>query len=379
MNIFHLLKKFAKAKYYFLLPPKKDILIFDTHGADLISSILPKNSYHILPARYESFNFLFLINCLFSFQISLRSYVQKYIDYINPKILITYIDNNPLFYELKLKHGKKIFIQNGRRTALDIFFPKNKIKKNYFVDYMLVHNDIVGKKYQKLIRGKSIKFGSFQSNSYKIIKSQKKYDLIYVSTFRQGYTQPDSSLFGIKYSNYIKKEIFFLKWLKDFSDKNKRHISILGCVSSVGDISITKKDEKKFYKNIFGNNDWRYIERTPKRKTYKIIDQSFVILGIDSTLIYEAFSRGLRVGFFGIRGNKYPLNSRKFGWPGSFKNRGPFWTNLSSEKEFKRIINNLINYSSKKWEETSSKYNKNLLHYNFQNTIAKGLIKENLK
>ena len=124
---------------------------------------------------------------------------------------------------------------------------------------------------------------------------------------------------------------------------------------------------------------WRYIETTPKRKTYKIIDQAFIILGIDSTLIYEALSRGLRVGFFGIRGNKYPVNSRKFGWPDSFRNQGPFWTDLASEKEFKRIINNLINYSSKRWNKTSSEYKKKLLHYNFQNTLAKNLIKENLK
>ena len=373
LRIFNLLKKLAKAKYYFLLPPKKDILIFDTHGAELIKGILPKNSYHILPARYESLNFLFLINCLFNFQISLRSYTQKYVDYINPKILITYIDNSPLFYELRLKHGKKIFIQNGRRTAMDIFFSKNKINKKHLVDYMLVHNDSVGKKYQKLIKGKSIKFGSLQSNSCKIIKSKKKYDLMYVSTFRPQYIEPNKYVFGVKYSDYIKKEIFLLKWLKDFSDKNKRHISILGSER------LSAEDEKNFYKNIFGNSGWRYIERTPKRKTYKIIDQAFIILGIDSTLIYEALSRGLRVGFFGIRGNKYPVNSRKFGWPDSFRNQGPFWTDLASEKEFKRIINNLINYSSKRWNKTSSEYKKKLLHYNFQNTLAKNLIKENLK
>ena len=373
LRIFNLLKKLAKAKYYFLLPPKKDILIFDTHGAELIKGILPKNSYHILPARYESLNFLFLINCLFNFQISLRSYTQKYVDYINPKILITYIDNNPLFYELRLKHGKKIFIQNGRRTAMDIFFSKNKINNKHHVDYMLVHNDSVGKKYQKLIKGKSIKFGSLQSNSCKIIKSKKKYDLMYVSTFRLNYIKPNKYVYGVKFSDYIKKEIFLLKWLKDFSDKNKRHISILGSER------LSAGDEKNFYKNIFGNSGWRYIERTPKRKTYKIIDQAFIILGIDSTLIYEALSRGLRVGFFGIRGNKYPVNSRKFGWPDSFGNQGPFWTDLASEKEFKRIINNLINYSSKRWNKTSSEYKKKLLHYNFQNTLAKNLIKENLK
>ena len=196
---------------------------------------------------------------------------------------------------------------------------------------------------------------------------------MYVSTFRLNYIKPNKYVYGVKLSDYIKKEIFLLKWLKDFSDKNKRHISILG-----GE-RLAVEDEKNFYKNIFGNSGWRYIERTPKRKTYKIIDQAFIILGIDSTLIYEALSRGLRVGFFGIRGNKYPVNSRKFGWPDSFRNQGPFWTDLASEKEFKRIINNLINYSSKRWNKTSSEYKKKLLHYNFQNTLAKNLIKENLK
>ena len=50
------------------------------------------------------------------------------------------------------------------------------------------------------------------------IKSKKKYDLMYVSTFRPQYIEPNKYVFGVKYSDYIKKEIFLLKWLKDFSE-----------------------------------------------------------------------------------------------------------------------------------------------------------------
>ena len=57
--IFSLLKKIAKAEYYFSLPPKKDILIFDTHGADLIKSILPKNSYRKTKSYFGFSNYLF--------------------------------------------------------------------------------------------------------------------------------------------------------------------------------------------------------------------------------------------------------------------------------------------------------------------------------
>ena len=104
-----------------------------------------------------------------------------------------------------------------------------------------------------------------------------------------------------------------------------------------------------------------------------------MLLGVDSTLAYEAFGRRLRVGFFGIRGSEYQLGSRKFGWPDKFKNKGPFWTNHLLEKEFERVIVNLTNYSSEQWQKILDKYQERVHSYNFSNALLRKLIKKNLK
>ena len=44
-------------------------------------------------------------------------YYNSYIDCVNPKILITFTDNDPTFYLIKKKIGrKKIMIQNAWRN-----------------------------------------------------------------------------------------------------------------------------------------------------------------------------------------------------------------------------------------------------------------------
>ena len=66
-----------------------------------------------------------LLLCL---KFSYKNYLDEYIKFVNPKVLITWIDNNLNFYEYKDQRIKKIAIQNARRTALsnDLFFGVNK-------------------------------------------------------------------------------------------------------------------------------------------------------------------------------------------------------------------------------------------------------------
>ena len=57
--------------------------------------------------------------------------MQEFIHYVNPNLLITIIDQDINFYKLKLKSGKKITIQQSRRSELpeDDLFNFNKEKK----------------------------------------------------------------------------------------------------------------------------------------------------------------------------------------------------------------------------------------------------------
>ena len=81
--------------------------------------------------RFEVINLFILIKCIFNvnFKFKAKSYFQEYVNYVRPKILITMTDNDVNFYQIKCNNGKKIFIQNGKRTLFDVFlFFKKKFK-----------------------------------------------------------------------------------------------------------------------------------------------------------------------------------------------------------------------------------------------------------
>ena len=110
---------------------------------------------------------------------------------MNPKIVITFIDNNPIFYELRnYINIPTISVQSGNRNSFnDVFGILEKLLivkflKNYKVDLMFVWNKQVGEKYKKFFDTNYIISGSVLSNS--IVKKNLKKDncLIYISNFR---------------------------------------------------------------------------------------------------------------------------------------------------------------------------------------------------
>ena len=128
-------------------------------------------------ARSEKVNLYILFKALLTFKFSVQKYYEVFINQVNPKVIVTFTDNNVLFYKLKKKYGQtKIFIQNAWEPAdndpkLEI---KKKKNKNFSVDYMLVFNDQIGKRYSNFINGKYKSIGSFRSNLFPLKKNTKK-------------------------------------------------------------------------------------------------------------------------------------------------------------------------------------------------------------
>ena len=109
-----------------------------------------------------------------------------------------------------------------------------------------------------------------------------------------------------------------------------------------------------------------FINQTIKRNTYQIVDRSDTVIGIDSTLIYEALGRGCKVGIFAIR--DFP--SRKFAWPKNFKTKGFFWLNKFGESNIKKIVKFLLfkcPYS--RWNKLSKAYQRSIMPYNNSNKL----------
>ena len=203
---------------------------------------------------------------------------------------------------------------------------------------MFVHSKAIKKIYEKFINSKICVSGSFRSNNEKISNNKKRNDVLYISTFRNTDIGHENRILIKNYLNrnyttkdWINHELRLLKWLKFYSLKYNRKISILGS-------QIDYTNELYHYqKNL--NFKFNFIKKTKNRKTYQILDESKIIVGIDSTLLNEALGRGCNVVFFSYRGNSYPLNSRRFGWPENFSMNGEFWTKNPDFQSFLKTMN----------------------------------------
>jgi len=369
-----IIKKFL---YFFILskkilhkPPQKKILIWDSDDSEVILKYFNKREVEILDMRMaykpgQKLNLYVLILTILKFKFSSKFYFDEYIKIVKPEILVTMSDNYPVFYGFKKnsKKMKKVLIQRACRTlrTTDVLSKLKILKKNKnnHCDYLLMFNMETGKIYQSFLKGKIIPVGSFKSNSFPRKKKVRKIiDLLYISVFRLS-------------DKAEKEELIFLRNLKSYCQKREIKLQILGSSNSL--------IENDFYSNIFGPTMFKFIPRYEKRKTYSIVDCAKITVSIDSTLGYEAASRGNNVGFFCIRSKKkYPFFSLKFGWPVKKKNSGPFWTNKNSFLEMSRILDYLSYTNTKDLKRTFSKEFSNVMRYDKGNKKFL-LLKKNMK
>lgn len=326
-------------------PEKKKILIINKDLSDFLKKYLKEN-YDIIDTRFHLFpsrqlNLYILLKCFLKIKFSFLDYVCEYIRHVQPKILITLIDNDLLFYKLKIIFPKikTIMIQNALRTLQkEDILSQSKIlkKKNLAVDYYFCFNKAIGEKFRLFLNCIVVPIGSFRSNFHIKKTKKKKYDYLYISVYR----------FHVKNAP---EDIIFFKNLEKYLLKKNKTLTILGSQS------FHQSDEYKFYKNIFKNVNLNFIARSQKRNTYKILDQSNISINIDSTAGYESLSRSNKVGFFCIRGNKHPFHSLKFGWPNLIKNKGFFWTDKNNYMELERVLNYLTKTNDEQFMKKNRK------------------------
>ena len=177
-----ILNLLIKFNFQVLRPVPKKFLIFDNTNTNLLKRYL-KNKYTILYTRNEKFNLYVLFQNFLKGKFKKKEYIKSYIELVNPKIIITTVDNNPFFYELKKQpHQKKILLQTAWKyplfdfNILDYKKKKKVIKnQNFNLDIAFVFNKHIGQVFKDLNAKKIIYNGSLKS---KIIKLEIKKKLI---------------------------------------------------------------------------------------------------------------------------------------------------------------------------------------------------------
>lgn len=378
---------FFKKKIDFYYPKKNKILIYDDVNAHVLECFF--KNYSKLDVRKKYFHFLLLLKTFIKsgFKNFYFEYQVAVIKYINPKLVITFVDNSLYFLLLKKKinnHNMKfIIIQNGLRIAGDIFdrdekFLKKNIKK-LSVDYMFLFGKPDKEKYKKFVKGKIIEHGSLRSNLNIKVNSNKINNNLRSLTFISDYSFPILGRKSIKIFSENKK----ISW-EDFYSCEKIIIPFLinFCKKYNYTLEIAlrlKKNayyEKKFYTDIAKKYNFKLIfkNNSESKNNYRRIDNANCVLFISSTLGYEALARGSKVFAFGIRSLKWKSNLNSFGWPLKVSKNGNFWSNEINEAFWETKILEISKTNQNDWFNKNNKFINNIIKNDKGNKKLKQLL-----
>lgn len=293
----------------------------------------------------EYYNLQILFKCFLKFKFSIIDYCQEYIDYVKPKVVITFLDNNDIIYKLKLNKIEKIVIQSAYRYEINMLnFKNEKIDKNS-IDHLFVFNKSIKKLYKKVLNIKVNETGSFLLNELCPFKKSKiSYKYLFISSYRRinKNNLPAIKTFHIKFQNKQKK---LIKLLYDYMVKKNEKLFILG-----GN-KYSYKEELNYYKTILPKNKYWQLIKQPKERhysfSYKCVNKSKNIIGTNSTLLYEALSLGKKAIFFDYN----------FAWPLKIKKEGFFWTSKLNERKIFSLLDKIDKTNPIKWNKILRKYN----------------------
>ena len=130
-SILPIIKFLIKTKFTFKKPKSSELLIFDQQSLSYLELFL-KNKFEIYYSRGEILNIYVLIYTLINNGMGdlRKNYKFNFFKFVNPKYIITAIDENYQFYLLKDQYQKPIYISFQRAFKTNPFFKSiDKMKK----------------------------------------------------------------------------------------------------------------------------------------------------------------------------------------------------------------------------------------------------------
>jgi surface carbohydrate biosynthesis protein len=211
---------------------------------------------------------------------------------------------------------------------------------------MLVMSNAIGAEYNKFISGKTLVIGSFKNNYIKKSNPKVENKLSFISQYRSNFGNWKENGVPVKWEEFFNAEKYLLSLLKSFCNINNLRLNIISVSNRLD------SNEHIFYKKLLGSEtEWDFSLNNSYYSSYNQIDTSLMVVAIESTLGYEAFARGLKVGFFPIRNFSGIKNPYPFGWPDTLNEDGPFWTNKRDHKKISIILNNILNTTNEDWQK----------------------------
>ena len=355
-NLISLTLIIFRSKKFYAPPPQADVLLFDNLGSEFLPELVFGRSYGVFERRGLTINVTCLLfACLqksFWKGEFFVSYLDAYISFTKPHVILTFLDNDRRFLEISSRwpNIKTALIQNGYRGGPFDLFGANIENKQFKVDQMYTFSAAFKKKYETLIQGQATSIGSFRNNHYFKYGIQQRNlsenTVLFVSQFFKKNSNNERIITptaSIDYqANWIPEKTV-LHFLHSWCEENAFQLQILAR-SQKG-----LEEERQFFDALTGDEKFDLIAGKAPGEQYFLLDQASIVVFIDSSLGYESIARGNKTAAFCCRGDIWGVDQLDFGWPASLKKTGPFWTNQRCHKDFKRIMGFLKQTTEADW------------------------------
>lgn len=329
-----LLNLLLKNKIIFDNPPKEKILVFDNTSVFDLKNVLKNRKYFVLNTRETEVNEVYISFIIFFYFIKYirinlyTSYLISIIKVVNPKVVITVIDNSYKFSEIaKILNSEKIkfiAIQNAARYDFaenNLRFKKKLIienlNKKFYIPHFFCFGDYVKKYYKKykINVKKFYTYGSLRLSNYfqhlkdKKIKIRKNfYDVSFIS----GWAKNKDIEFGEKGIDYAWAKMCI--YTIDYCIKN--NLKFLFISKSTNNVN--KKKEFDFFKKYLNKNQFNFLKKNSMKvnhknfNSYKAIHESKVVTGVVSTMLQDKLALGGKIlvcNFTKIKEFNFPIRN----------------------------------------------------------------------
>ena len=361
------LKYFRRTKRVWRKPPRAALLIIDRGTASPLDEMFAHHKPHVLDIRGESINMCALLRAVPKIRLGALAYIEAYIDFVMPKLILSRTDNNATMWQLKRRTNatyQVALVQNGSRAsafflAPNISNPLNAATKSVnMADKYFVFGKSVSQILGTRVKTKFECSGSLILNNLDFRRKQEKTtinresvaDVALISTFRSKETELNES----------HKLIY--RSLDKFLANTNYSLLIIGN----GISTIEKELERKFLRSVFLNCKFRVEFFRMGGDSYRHLESNKWIITGQSTLGYESLITSVPVGFFHPEAAIY--NGRDFDATSNLGSSGLFWSRSDDPQEHNRIFTYLDTVSDEQWEHDSGWIRDQLMVYDYGNT-----------
>lgn len=383
------IQRLSARKIIWSRPQRRPVLLIDPSGIDVLTQFIAIKDVEILD--FEETNIWIFIRVILRMQFSTSAYVVAYIEMIQPKVVLTFIDNDVNFYKLKnlCPKTKFVAIQNGIRanysgSPLNGFFDQlgaalhdTKLSTDYFCAF----GATAAIQLSHYVTFEPVVAGSLKNNLFLSSKQSnvEGYDIVLISQY------PPFSVHNTSRRIYFGKQSISLF---DFYRIESTVANLVAQYCAANDLSLVvcgkrdsvDSDEQKFFSDSIGSLPWSYEPRGSTYSTYEIATAAKIVVSVDSTVGQEFLARGKRVAFMSGRTQAADsvglaqVRDTNFGYPLDLSPTGKFWTNQATATELTRILDYLQAVTDKEWATEIAPYNESLMAYQPGNPVFRKLL-----